>query len=78
VKQRAGEWVYSGCSNGLPSLLRCIYAALQPPSALPLSGGYMDQPAYFCEALSAFSDGHQLYKEQGSKLLDTINSLRGR
>jgi hypothetical protein len=56
-------------------LLELIYRAIDPPYSLPLTGGLMDQPPAFVEALNIFKSSEGVYRSHKEKVRDVFKEL---
>lgn len=72
------EWVFEGISYSERLLLKSIPMMLNPPHSFPFSGGYLEQPNEFHEAVNAWEYGQSLYAQKHSQLGDTLKQLAGK
>ena len=75
IKEKAGEWVYECARNDFRIMLNSVYTYINPPHSLPFSGGYLDQPIWFIEAIRCFKHGETLYGQQNKTTGDVLKSL---
>jgi hypothetical protein len=74
IKTECNTWVYEGSGHGLRLMLRLLYSFCSQ-NILPMSGGYLDQPRAFHEALRIFKSGEDLYKSKASENRETLSKL---
>lgn len=69
----ATDYIYYEADNRFRLLLRSIYMLVNPPHINPCGVGLLDYPNEIYEALTAFRDGGNLYREMHQS---TANLLR--
>jgi len=74
-KITANEFVFKDATNSFKLLMRCIYANANPPHAFPFSGGLLDQPKEFLDAMQYFAMGKNLYANQAKNTSELLRSL---
>lgn len=74
-KMTASEFVYSDSSHSFRLLMRAVYANVNPPHAFPFSGGLLDQPREFLDAIQCFANGKSLYANQARNTNELLKRL---